>query len=528
MVYGLLALAAITPVLYMPGSGGFEALKSAFFLLIASLILCGTAVTLIRQNPPLNRALILSISMIITYIVIRTLFVSAPNSGWLGTETSNWGATHWILLWLMLGIILHHPFTKKDRQLVLASLSIGLVGIILVILAQQTGLENITWRLFDDPSRDRNLIGSIGSSGQLGLMMALMAVIIWPLQRNLKTISRPAWLIFLLLHIVSAVIVFHTKSYSGIIVLSFGYVLHLLSATKLLGRRSWMAIFTITLVLPITAALLPIPRFITAKTPSFAARMNTWKTASRGIADAPLFGAGIEQFSFIYDRFNQTTPTNPTIVSEEHPHSLIIELLAEWGIIGVLLVTWFVVTLLGHTKVAAVHLPGLAAWLLAAQTNVGTVLLFVLLLCLCAISFRPKKITPYQSPRWLTWSALVASIPLALATVIVGLGGIVYARTNDAAVRLSANYLFLFAAQEYKTALAWPFTRSYSQLEYAEALTNNALKYDNFTHSNDVLQAVTRALHGSPTTRNVQISQKILSVWREHGTELELKMVGSE
>jgi|GEM_PF-4145887 len=521
MLYVLLALAAITPVLYMPGSGGFEAPKSALFLLLGGIAVFFAKKIIIPRN------VLLPAGTVIVYTLVRSYFVTAPNLAWLGSETSNWGAIHWLFGWILLVLATQCRLSNRARQQLLAALGIGLMGILLVVVAQKTGIESIEWLLYDDPVRGRSLIGSIGSSGQLGLIIATISVILLPLRLAIK--KRPlAQLMFISMLTVAAVVTLLTKSQSGIIILITGALLHLLNAKQYINRRGWIGIFILISLLPVLAIILPTPGIVKTHAPSFAARIDTWKTAGQGIAHRPIFGAGIEQFPLVYDRYNTTVPANPTVLTEEHPHSLLIELLVEWGVIGLFLIVALYYSLLRGHKLSYIHLPGLAVWLLAAQTNVMTVTLFALGIIVSTLLIKQagsSEQTPLAAPRWVIGSVATALAVLALA---VGSGGIAYAISNDRGVRQSTDYLFLFAANTYSTSLKWPFPRSYNQLEYAEAYTNNALKYQDFEDSEPVIQAINSVLRGSPTARNLIIASQILGVWNEHAPSKRITQLNNE
>lgn len=510
MRYVLLALAAITPVLYMPGSGGFEAPKSAFLLMVGGIVLFGARV---RTMP---RHTLLPALALIGYIIIRSYFVTAPNIGWLGSEISNWGAIHWLFWWTIV-VWATTVFTNKtDKNRLLAALGVGLIGILLVVAAQKTGLEQISWLLYDDPSRGRSLIGSIGSSGQLGLIIAKIIVMILPVHTRLKKWSIPVWMIFWITVAAASSVVFISKSQTGIALLVIGLVLQILNARQQVSRRGWSGILALIMLLPVVAIVLPIPNIVSERTPSFAARIETWKIAWQGIKRYPVFGVGIEQFPIVYDRYSTTIQKNPTIYTEEHPHSLLIELWVEWGIVGLLLTTWLCYSLLHGPKLDRRHLPALAVWLLAAQTNVMTVTLYVLGMAAIILVRKspnnPPLTTPVAPWQWLKGGIGVGAILLA---AVVGSGGMVYAYTNNQALQRSNEHLFMFAAKIYRASLRWPFPRSYAQLEYAEAYTNDALKYQDFSDSAPVLEAINSVIRSSPTSRNLIIASRITAIWNK-------------
>lgn len=513
-----LALAAITPVLYMPGSGGFEAVKSAFFIVTASIGMVWLVLHILRTKNPVRTNLLLPIISVVGYILIRTSFVHSPNTAWLGSETSNFGAVHWIVWWLIVGVILALPLTRRTREITGVALGIGLIGMLLVVAAQKTGLEHISWLLYDDPSRGRSLIGSIGSSGQLGLLVSLYILFLLPLRTRIARIHSYLLYPFWILLLAGISVVLASKSLTGISVLVIGLILSIPAVTSRLTPTRTRWIVGLCIALPLIAAVLPIPSALRARVPSFAARIDTWKVAGVSSLHAPIFGYGIEQFPYAFDQYNTHTPANPNILTEENPHSIIMELLSEWGVIGVTLCAWVIVVILRTCRFQRRYIPALIGWLLAAQTNVATVTLFVLLLILCVIALRPRKSSPTTQPSTLALAAaLVLTSTLVIISALVASGGIVYAATNDTGVRQSDNHLFMFAAQTYARATAWPFPRSFAYLEYAEALTNNAIKYQSFSDATgyDVLDALRHVQSGSPTARNMIIAHKIMQVWKE-------------
>lgn len=531
MFYFLLALVAITPVLYMPGLGGFEALKSASLLILGSSYIALYVWRLIHVRQPIHRVTAAAIALFLAlYAGVRTFLVAAPNTGWLGSELSNFGAIHWIVWWALLAAVITTNFTKKERQLVTLAVMVSMTGVLLVIAAQKTGLEGIDWLRFDDPSRGRDLIGSIGSSGQVGAIVAVMIFITQPLIKFWKARQNYggvlAWSLVILLAIGT---VLASRSISGMLLVLFGLILLAFEQWHPLSAKQWQATFWCIILLPIVAAVVPLPQSIQDRVPSWSDRTQIWHTGLQGVRHRPIFGYGIEQFPDLYDTYATTPRRDNRIVTEENPHGMIIEILSEWGLVGAVTVGWLVWSLARSTRIRRPYLPSAAVLLLAFQTNVATVSLFLLAIVVVIQLLRTATDPPATQPvAWISWSGFAGSVVLFLLSLLIGSGAVLNSYANDQGSYHNEQGLFMRAADAFASPIHWAFPRLFTQLEYVEAYTNLQIKYNDFSDPKPVISSIGRIMRQAPTSRNLIIGARITAIWRQKNSDPTLDTLFAE
>ncbi len=66
-------------------------------------------------------------------------------------------------------------------------------------------------------------------------------------------------------------------------------------------------------------------------------RSQIWSVAWRMIASRPAFGEGPEGVRMNYDSFTSTTPNQASSPAPSHAHNLVLEIAADWGLLGLLL-----------------------------------------------------------------------------------------------------------------------------------------------------------------------------------------------
>ncbi|MDO8471848.1 MAG: O-antigen ligase family protein, partial [bacterium] len=513
-----LLITVFVPILYLPGLGGFEALKIGLLLLASGLLLVLYLDQSYRQGELvlLRPKTSLVIVGLLIYIVGRSFFTIAPNLTWLGSETSHLGAITWLGWLILLLVAANTKISAKGRLLLTMASTIALVGLLLSVLGQITHLSAVEWLSFDDPSRDRTLLGSIGSSSLLGVVLALYMVVIFVSGANIP----PKWQPFIkILLIITGVTVIATKSLTGIIVIILVPLMWSNSLRHHLKTSYYWLLFLLILILPLLSPFITQPLTATGWLPSLTDRLQLWQAGLQAVPEHPWFGRGISLYQFDYDQHFPNNRANQQVVTEENPHSIIIGWLVEWGLIGTLfwgtmIYFWFRES--RFTKQAAV------VWLTIFVVIQLHYVIAASLLIILVSTFLTTDSTA-QTTRSLKMKGWLSIILFGIATVWLCLTIITTysywqsAYRNNRVGDTTQTLDFAHATQQYRLALTQPLPLAFTQLQFAESYTNEAIKNNSFTDFSPVGEALQQAIKGAPTARHINISLAILNEWSRHG-----------
>lgn len=506
------------PILYQPGWGGFESLKITLLLIISAGLLIAflnkSSTKLTIRRPKSSLVLL----FLILYIVASNVWVSAPNLAWLGSEIAHLGIITWLGWFILAFIALNSSFTKTGKQLLLMAAIISLVGLIITVVGQWLNLSSLNWYSFDDPSRGRGLIGSIGASNLLGSTLAIWLIILqsnWQFIAN-STVKRMVTVLL----ITGALIIVVSKSITGIAVLVLAELLILTQTkSKIIGFKNWFTLAIIAALLPFIVLLINRPLQNQNILPSVQDRAAIWQAGLTGFKDNYLLGVGVGQYQFVYDQYFPNNRSNTLVVTEENPHSLVVAWLVEWGLIGTLLWVLFIYLVWREsdfTKAGA----GWLTILLVVQFNylIATWLIATLLLFLLTSSPIPElKKELILNKVWLAACYILGSVWLAV-TILAGNSYFQAAWRDSRAGDTTATLNFTKASYEYGRAVGFPLAASFTRLQFAENYTNLAIQNDNFSDYEPVRKNIEAVFSGAPTARNLNIAIAITSVWSENNS----------
>lgn len=521
-----LLLTVFVPILYLPGLGGFEALKIGLLLLASGLLLLihldkghqRDELVLLRPRTSL------AIATLLIYTVGRSFFTVAPNLTWLGSETSHLGAITWLGWLILLLIAANTKTTDHNRKLLTMASAIALFGLLLSVLGQMTHLSSIDWFSFDDPGRNRTLLGSIGSSSLLGVVLALYMVVILTAGSNVpKNWQRPIKVLLIL----GGITVVATKSLTGIGVIVLILTLWYLTQKHPLNKLLWQLLFVLVLLLPLLGTLIIKPLTASGLVPSLTDRLVLWQAGLKGVPDHPWFGQGVSLYQIDYDRYYPDNRPNTQVVTEENPHSIAVSWLVEWGIVGTLL--WLTVIYCWYRESRFTRQAALL-WLtvlVVSQLHFVIAANLLVILISTLLTTRPR----HNHERTLAIRPSYWFILFTLAVVWFGIAtltGYSYwltAYRNNRAGDVTQTLNFADSIHQYQLSLAQPLPLAFTQLQFAESYTNGAIQNNSFTDFTPVQTALQQAIKGSPTARHYSISLVILNEWSRQGFVEAQKMM---
>lgn len=521
MLIPILVLVLFAPILYLPGIGGFEAPKIALLIMVSASLLWNW----LRQEKLVVRRPKSSLAVLITigYLIIRNIWVTAPGYAWLGTENSHFGVIAWAAWLIILLVTVNWQPTLTQKKQLQVALLLSLIGMLLVIALQKTGIEGINWYNYDDPERGRNLIGSIGGSGHLGIFLLLIGLGTLPLLKSIKKQSLKY--VFVTILIITATTILLTKSLSAIFGLLLALVLGIVIWKKLPSKFIFIGLLVIATLLPLALSTNAGSRFAVKIAPSLADRTYIWQSANQGLRDPSLllFGSGTEQFQTVYDKNYPPERSEARALTEEHAHSLIYELLIEWGLVGLLIVVTAGYLLYIESTVSEKwYLAALIVWLFIAQVNIITLVFWPILLVYLILGLRHHgdTLTIQYHNKWQQYSVFSIAVFWILIASITTNSLIAFARNQDSASKSSADLDFARSINIYQRITSQPISNPFAKLQLAEAETNDALKNnDASTNAKAVITHISQLYKEAPTAKNSAIALKILQRWSETNKE---------
>jgi probable O-glycosylation ligase (exosortase A-associated) len=270
-----------------------------------------------KKRIPITRESII-LGLLFVWIFVTSLLALEPESAW-----TQWSKVSKILLIVFVTMVLLTDRKRVEAFVWMIVLSIGFYGV-------KGGLFTIA------TGGSYHVLGPqesfIADNNHLGLAL-LMTV---PMMRYLQQASTRRWLRHGLLAAMGLTVlsVLGTQSRGAFVGLS-ATLLFLVFRSRhkvLLGALSLS-------IIPITFALMPDAWFERMESirhyredPSAMGRINAWSFAINLVLDRPLVGGGFECFT---SRWFATYAPDPTDVHDAH--SIYFEILAEQGVIGLIL-----------------------------------------------------------------------------------------------------------------------------------------------------------------------------------------------
>ncbi len=514
--YTFFSLIVFSPILYVYGFGGFEAAKITFFLITGSLMLIAFVKNKKNNNDSIiiNRPLTTySLIALASYITVRSFFCEGLNLAWLGSYLTHLGSFVWLVFVLLIIALINLRGNEKIKKTIILSAFISLVAVLISVALQHFGLMGGEWHIFDDPTRGRTLFGSIGSSTYLGIVITMLTFISLPLIRASNNIFR--YLAITVLAI-ATITVFLTKSITGIAILVLGLALHLLKAPQYINKFIFISLFIIISISPFVLLSPKMQSSLSSVAPSLVDRAYIWQSSIDSLDNSKtiLFGAGSEHFQFLYDQHFPQERIDLPSVTEEEPHNIILEILTEWGLVGLLLFLTFSYYLLQESKLnktATLNL--LLLWLLL-QFNFLSANLLVISLILIKLAFEIKS---QKSIILRTKLLLPLSALIFVLSSVIGLGTIASSVANHFGGVSSAKLDFNKSVSIFEQATKYSiFDKSFTLLQLAEARANRAILNNDYSDYAQTEEILLQALKGNPSARQYAIAIRIIEAYAAH------------
>ncbi len=498
---------ALTTWWWIAGPGGFESVK---IIWLASVLCLTMAVALVASLSLPKSAFRVSLSaptiviiLAISYTTLRAFLTPGPGIAWLGTPTSQVTALVWIIIGLItIGIINHDWLFSDDKDLTRA-LNIASWGIILLTIAQQQTWFNIDWTTFDDPTRGRELFGSIGSPAQLGTVSALFFSLIIKRMRSIQYFS-------LLTLFALAILTALTSSTTGLLILITSVIIRLVPA-KFKG-------FTMTaigaILLLICIAVTIQPKYF-SPLPSLEERGYIWQSSLHSWQSTPLFGFGPGHFNLAYDRNYPLERLNARALSEEQPHNLVVQILVEFGLVGLGIGLALIYTL--SRTYREQDWQSSFVWFAAALFNplsVATLSLGLLAMLDLTINSREPRLHPAKP-------YLIGALCASIALLVIAFAPYRATVALDRANALSAQGEFMTATNVLEKAIRQTPTQPLLYLAAAEARTNAALKNDAWLESNIVISELRVSAEEARSFVYDSMRAKIADYWQRQTGKVE-------
>jgi O-antigen ligase len=312
------------------------------------ILFVGSIDIIIKNNVKLNKSLVITLLPLFLLLLINTVFSLNP----FYTLIAN-GA---IALTITLGFSSFNIIKKKDIETILKIMFLisGFVSI-WAIMQFLTGFQSFfisdeiqeRWREFGITSgaqldeEYKRVFGTFFSPNTLGVYLNTIIIMLVAFLLNNKfseKISRRLVIFILILNCVALYLTFSRTSWFSLVIGIF--LLVFIKYRKLL----LYVIISSIIVLVVALTVVPLDYWTTKLRleKGLGLREDLWIAGWNIFLDYPVFGAGHGMFKNLYNHYVNISSAHPF----EHPHNMLLFILSDFGLVGVVLISLFIILFL--------------------------------------------------------------------------------------------------------------------------------------------------------------------------------------
>ena len=316
----------------------YTSLKAGYVLALAELIFLGFVwlIALDPQYRPRFSLVAKTFFLFVGIVIVTSLFGVDPWISFLGSASRDISGLIWIHLAMVFLVLCSVFRTKKDWvMLFVVSVCVGLF-VSLVYALPSLGVE-----VFQH-TKHGSTLGNSSFLGTYMLFELLFAVyLVLTTTHKVRLFSIAACLVFLMVLFTSTAQAAVLSFVGGVVL--FGCLMLLLKGKtrtyRLIGGVSLILLFASFLTL-FVLMLIPdssVRTFVVTQTSS--ARFALWKIAVQAIAERPLFGWGMENFTYVFLKFYDPCFGSNACGGEiwfDRAHNQWLDLMVQTGIVGLI------------------------------------------------------------------------------------------------------------------------------------------------------------------------------------------------
>lgn len=369
------------------------------------------------------------------YLGIQTTFFAlSPEISFWGSYQRHGGGFLFLALLVLLFLLVTHPWTKDDKEKLFTTLIASATGVSLLAIVQKLGYMIIpylpykeTFASFFAPATDLSFtmgraFATMGHPNFLGQFLLMTIVLTGGYILMRKVLKAPYYVVALLLQIAALITTWNRASILTLLGVAAVYGVYLLYR-----KHASQVMKAVLVAASIIALGLLTWTFFHVDTRSADTRIKLYPAVMDMISHQPLIGYGLDSFGYAFSAYfpKGIGETENFLDLPDKAHNELLDIIAEQGIIGLILLITLAVQLVLYiykakkqdtmVLVAAVALianevTNLAGFSVVTHRVVATVLLAYIV----SSVFGNKQHKPQRPPMLAVTTGFVALIFMSL------------------------------------------------------------------------------------------------------------------